>query len=187
MSHVAATLPEAFADCVDVYEELFESIRRVPLPAFSLLVSSSNSSALPLVVFISLSQLILSRILSSESPHPHSVSGQTDDALSQLVLEKCFLPYTADTSSVADNARVSILVESLFRLLSTKGACEYTPALEEAVETGILAREHRISGDKRRKDSLLKKKAEEQDSIWLRTSAKRLRSQLNWLKHNSQT
>ncbi len=99
------------------------------------------------------------------------------------MLEKCFLPYPASSSTVGENAKVSIIVESLLRFMTIMGACEYSPDLEAAVEKGILARENKIKADKRRRENVAKK-GEEQDLFWLKASAQRLRCQIAWMKQN---
>lgn len=180
---MADTIPDCFADCKPVYEEIQTCTKQLPLPAFSLFASPSGSSSLPLVVYVSLTQLLLLRYLPTSAPRPQTVSGRGDDELSQNVLEKCFLPYPASGSTVAENAKVSIIVESLLRFMSIMGACEYSPSLEAAVEKGILARENKIKADKRKRENGIKK-GEEGDLFWLKASAQRLRCQIAWMRQN---
>jgi len=104
-----------------------------------------------------------------------------------VVLEKCLLPFAANTSSILDNAKVSVLVENLLRLFLKDCGCDYTPRLVSAVEKGILARESKIKGDKRRKDSGVKNKVEDSDLVWLKASGERLRMLLDWIKKNEQS
>lgn len=126
-------------------------------------------------VFVSLTQLLLLRFLPGNAPHPESIVARENDELSQEVLEKCFLPFPASTSSIADNAKVSILVESQLRLFLKSCTCYPTPRLEAAIERGILARENKTKVDKRRKDNNARTKDEENDQEWLRASGERLR------------
>jgi hypothetical protein len=154
----------------------------VPLPAFSLLLSPSLSSPLPAVAFVSLTQLLLLRLLPNTVPRPHTLSDRTGDELSQYILERCFLPFAASTSSTEDNAKVSILVENILRLFIRTESCYHTPTLDAAVEKGILAREAKSKGDKRRRDKKALKKEEENDRVCLEASGKRLRSLLAWVE-----
>jgi hypothetical protein len=109
-----------------------------------------------------------------------------NDDLSQEVLERCFLPFPANTSSVVDNAKVSILVEIQFRQFLKSCKCYHTPSLDGAIEKGILARENKIKGDRRRKDSGVRTKDEENDREWLEASGERLRSLLSWVEQSNE-
>jgi len=117
---------------------------------------------------------------------PDSVFDRENDDLSQEVLEKCFFPFAASTSSAADNAKVSILVEVQFRQFLQSCRCYHTATLGAAIEKGILARENKSKGDKRRKEGGVRAKEEENDREWLRASGERLRSLLLWVQQNDE-
>jgi hypothetical protein len=155
------------------------------LQAFSHFVSPSNSSNFPVAVYVSLCQLLLLRLLPNNAPRPQSVSNRDNDDLSQDILERCLLPFPANTSSVEDNAKVSILVENLFRLFLKTCECYHTPSLDTAIEKGILARETKAKGDKRRKGNGAKSKREDSDLVWLKASGERLRSLLSLVERKS--
>jgi hypothetical protein len=87
-------------------------------------------------------------------------------------LERCFLPFSANTSSVEDNAKVSLLVETLFRLLATHGGIECTAELVAAVDKGIKAREKKCTGTRRKKSGSSK---DDEGMYWLNASAERMR------------
>ncbi|CZR52070.1 uncharacterized protein PAC_01947 [Phialocephala subalpina] len=177
LSRAADALPEVFVDCKDLYEAVFTCVKPLPLPAFSLLLSPSTSSQFPTVVYVSLTQLILRRFLPSSAPRP----GVDNDELSQVILEQCYLPFSATTSSISDNAKVSILVESLLRLLVRVKLTFHTPSLDTAIEDGIKARESRFKGDKKKKDTATRRK-DEKDMLCLRGSGQRLRSLFSWIE-----
>ncbi|KAE9380487.1 hypothetical protein N431DRAFT_477409 [Stipitochalara longipes BDJ] len=185
-SRVAAFLPDCIADCVEVYAVMYECLRDLPVPAFSLLLSPSSSSQLPIFVFVSLTQFLLLRFLPGNAPLPDSIVDRENDDLSQEVLEKCFLPFAASTSSAADNAKVSILVEVQFRQFLKSCKCYHTASLDAAVKKGILARENKSKGDRRRKDSGMRARDEESDREWLRASGERLRGLLLWVEQNDE-
>ncbi|KAE8453355.1 hypothetical protein EG329_010216 [Mollisiaceae sp. DMI_Dod_QoI] len=187
LSRVADALPEEFADCTDVYDAIFFQVKQFPLPAFSLFLSPSSSSQFPTEVVVSLTQLLLLRLLPSSAPRPQSVTNTDNDELTQDVLERCYLPFQASTFSVSDNAKVSILVESLLRLLFRKNLVCHTPGLDAAVETGIAARRSKAKGDKRRRDNGSKSKDEENDMACLNASGQRLRSLLSWIEQQDNT
>lgn len=149
----------------------------LPIPAFSLLMSASDSSHLrPLSVYVSLLHYIFPSTLPKNTTTPRDI-GYTNDDLCQDVIEQCFLPYSARTSSMRDNAKLSILAENAFRILIKSTledfdmSCYHTPNLHAAVETGIKAREAKVRrrGNEARKDDV-------EDRQWLDASSARLRS-----------
>jgi hypothetical protein len=180
---VAASLPDCFEDCKEVYDIISDRVQQLPLPAFSLLLSPSRSSQLLEVTIVSLSQFLFLRLLPNSAPRP-----QTDgDSISADILERCFLPFCATSSSTSDNAKVSILIENLFRLYIKSCGCYHRPSLDAAIEKGILARENKIRGEKRRKENGTKRKEEESERVWLNASGERLRSLLSLVKKNIKT
>ena len=182
---MAAFLPESFVNCRDLYEAIYTYMRPLPLPVFSRLMSPSNSSHYPVFVFVSLSQLLLCRMLPNTTPRPQSIAHRENDDISQEILERCFLPFSANTSSTEDNAKVSLLVESLFRLLLKSRPVYHTPSLDEAIELGILAREAKSKTDRRRRETGAKSKHEEESWMWLKASGERLRSLLAWVEQRN--
>ncbi|KAF4628730.1 hypothetical protein G7Y89_g9424 [Cudoniella acicularis] len=184
LSRLSDDLPEEFVDVRDAYDIFFTSVRSLPVPAFSLFISPSISSQLPEMVLVSLSQLLLLRLLPNNAPRPHTIRGRDNDEITQELLEQCFLPFSANTSSVEDNAKVSILVESLFRLYVRSCLCDHTLDLDHAIEKGILARQNKVKGDKRRKETT-KKKGEDSDMMWLNASGERLRLLLEWIERKT--
>ena len=65
--------------------------------------------------------MILRTLIPPSAPVPLTVNrsgagADSTDLLSREVLEKCYLPFAAKTMSIADNAKVSLLVEWLLRL-----------------------------------------------------------------------
>ena len=168
----------------ELYNELAFNMKLLPLPAFSLLISPSDSSQLPREVYVSLATSILNLFLPPSAPRPETVSERSSDGISQDIIERCYLPFAAHTHSTDDNAKVSILVESLFRMLLRFPRVYHTPSLDEAVETGILARENKCKNDKKRKGHNARKTEEGEDRAWLDASGKRLRSLVAWTEQH---
>lgn len=141
------------------------------------------------MVYISLTQLILSLLLPSSAPLPEEVcnEGVDHDELSQFILEQCYLPFAANTSSVSENAKVSILLESLLRLLVREGMMIQTPSLDTAIEVGIKARESKVKADKKKKKDNAPRRKDDKDMICLKGSARRLRSLLSWVEQQDNT
>lgn len=59
--------------------------------------------------------------------------------LTMALMEKCYLP-TVASGGVDNNARYSLLVEALLRILWQAGQAPYTPELDDAVRAGVAAR-----------------------------------------------
>lgn len=89
------------------------------------------------------------------------------------------------TSSFDDNAKLSILVENLFRLFLTGCEAIHTPNLNHAIENGISSREKKCKKDTRRKADAATKKEEEVAKIFLDASSRRLRSLVDWVEESS--
>ncbi|KAI9881584.1 MAG: hypothetical protein M1830_000148 [Pleopsidium flavum] len=170
LSAVSDTIPKKFMTVGALYDLYLDHIRPLPVPTFQLLVSPSALPYLSPVARSSLTQFILRSLIASSAPNP-----STDD-LNQDMLEQNFLPYTANTSNMADNAKVSLLVETLLKLLDKHIGLNPTTSLSHAVRAGITAREKKVNGDRKKKGST--KKEEEADRVWLNGSANRMRALL---------
>lgn len=175
LSSVADALPAHFLPVGALYDLYNDHIRPLPVATFQLFVSPS--STLPTfspVARSALNQFILRSLIASSAPNP-----PTDD-LDQHLLERYFLPYAANTASVADNAKVSLLLESLLRLVLGYIGVRVTDGLERAVRVGIEAREKKGCGDHRKRAGA--RVAEEKDRAWLVGSGERLRALLEVCK-----
>ncbi|KAI9699761.1 MAG: hypothetical protein M1836_002796 [Candelina mexicana] len=176
LSLTSASLPRSFTPLQSLYDLYVEHIRPLPLPTFSLLLSPSTPYLLPSALS-SLSQLLLRSLLASNAPLPDT---DDEDELTQEVLEKCYLPYAANTKRAEDNAKVSLLVEGLLRLSMKHGILIGTAGLREAVDEGIRAREGKVRDDGRR--SRGGEKGGEEMS-WLKASAGRMRALVGMIEN----
>lgn len=161
-----------------LYDMFYENIRPLPLQTFSLIISPSAQPHIPSIALSSLCQLHLRRLLQTSAPAPRT----ENDELNQETLEDCFLPFSANTSSVEDNAKVSLLIETLFRLFSLSCDVEPSPTLTAAVEQGIAARQAKTKRDRRKKFGGLKDREDDRNRVWLNMSAKRIRFLLKALE-----
>ncbi|SLM33601.1 hypothetical protein LPUS_02112 [Lasallia pustulata] len=110
LSALTATLPSSPTPITTLYDLYLTQIRPLPLPTFSTLLSYPSLKHFAPSAASSLTQFILRSLISSSAPLP------AKDDLTLEVLEQSYLPYAANTSSVADNAKVSLCVEALLRL-----------------------------------------------------------------------
>ncbi|RYP86606.1 hypothetical protein DL769_000674 [Monosporascus sp. CRB-8-3] len=142
LSYLCFHLPSPPFDLSDLYESFENTARSLPLPIFSALVNSSTS-ALRVDSQISLYQGILSVLMPSTALSPAKVdrARHEADGISPAIIERCFLPYPANTIAVDDNAKVSLLVENLVQIVLRDGSEEFGPGFRDAVEKGIQARE----------------------------------------------
>lgn len=166
LSTVSAFLPNTFTPLTSLYDLFLEHIRPLPLPQFFLLVSPLSMQHLHLSAASSITQIILRSLIASSAPLP-----LTDD-LTQDTLERCYLRYPANTGSISDNAKVSLCVETLLRLLQRHCGLDWSQDLQDSVEKGIEAREQKAKKAGKGKG---KGKGEGPDErIWLRGSAGRI-------------
>jgi hypothetical protein len=123
-----------------LYREYAQFILPFSLDSFKLYITALIHA--PIGYRCTLAQFVLEEILSPSAP-----TARPDDtyALSQEVMIRRFLPYTANSASVVDNAKFAVSVEVLLRMLLDSGLLVWTQELEDAAETGITAREKRAS------------------------------------------
>lgn len=166
LSTVSATLPHSFTSLASLYDLYLEHIRPLPLPTFFLLMSPASLRHFHPGAASSLTQYILHSIITSSAPLP------AKDDLTQTVLEDSYLPFAANTSSIADNAKVSLCVETLLRILNLHLGLAWTPRLQEAMEKGIDARD----GKAKKSGRKTARAGGETEREWLVGSANRIRS-----------
>ena len=73
-------------------------------------------------------------MVSANAPQPEN------DNLDTEVLLRCYLPWSANTAGIAENAKVSICVETLLRLLNKNNCLQKSKPLQTKAEDGIEAR-----------------------------------------------
>ncbi|MCJ1462753.1 hypothetical protein MMC07_001356 [Pseudocyphellaria aurata] len=166
LSTVSAILPHSFTPLASLYDLYLEHIRPLPLPTFFLLMSPASLRHFHPGAASSLAQYILHSIIASSAPLP------AKDDLTQNVLEDCYLPFAANTSSIADNAKVSLCVETLLRILNLHLGLAWTPRLQDAMEEGIHARDSKAKKSGRK----LARAGGDTEREWLVGSANRIRS-----------
>lgn len=166
LSRVSDHLPNNFIKLDNLYQSFVEHIRHQPLPIFQAFVNPLVLPELDDEAQTTLCEFLLFNIIES------AARTSQEDRLTAAKLEKCFLPYATATSSVVDNAKFSIILESLVTLLAGRGWIKQTPALRAAVEKGIKHRTQRALGQQHRGNAYQKKG--ELDRCWLLESGERL-------------
>lgn len=166
LTHYCAMNPDDFLDNEDLFDLYTEFIRPLPLPAFQQFVLpmkpylGPNSQA-------SLNQMILRPLLTA------TAARYNDNALTQGEFEKHYAPHPANSTGAVDNAKVSLLLENLLRLLWLSGGLRSNGRFREIVQQGIDARKEKVAFDGRKKVGV-RAKAEEEALAVLDCSADRM-------------
>ena len=173
LSKVSAVLPDEFTDLNNLYDNFLEHIRCLPIPAFFLMISPTTLRVFTPAAASTLTQYILRSLIAASAPLP------LNDSITQDILERSYLPFPANTSSIVDNTRISLCVETLLRLLDYHVGLAWTPGLQEAAEAGIKARagKAKMKQTKRGTDG-----DGGCDGTWLAASAERIRGVVGMAK-----
>ncbi|KAI0441721.1 hypothetical protein F4803DRAFT_562886 [Xylaria telfairii] len=140
-------------DFSTLYQKFEQRIKELPLPVFSSFITSSTS-ALRIDQQIEMLQGVLFLFVPPGALSPRKVDRARfeEGGISPAILERCFLPYPANTIEVDDNAKMSLLLESLLMIVwrhrETDGM--FSAQLGEAVRKGIDARWEKINKKKAR-------------------------------------
>jgi hypothetical protein len=145
LSNVAGQFPRDFVEAEELFTLFVEFIRPLPLPAFQLLVLPSLFPAFSEDAHLTLCELLLQRMLEAAAPNTRS-----ERYLTQSEMEKLYLPYAANKASHVDNAKVSLLLESMLRCFFRAGSLQQKPELRKALEAGIEARRRKARNDPQR-------------------------------------
>ncbi|CRG87450.1 hypothetical protein PISL3812_04467 [Talaromyces islandicus] len=162
----ATAMPKVFMHFDDLYHLFVENLRHLPLPIFQAFMSPTTLPWFSPHAHSTLCELLLWRIRESGGPQSNDIY------LNQEKLQDCFLPYAASNSSAVDNARMSILLESLITLLDKYGTLRNTPSFREAVAVGNENRLEKAEAEIRRNKN--SRKLEDMEWSWLIESADRL-------------
>lgn len=138
------SFPTAFLDTEDLFDLYTEFLHPLPLPAFSHFTQPSPPYLAPASQAF-LNQTLLRPLIASSAP---TYNGHN---MTQADLVKHYLPFAANHGGPVDNAKVSLLVESLFRLLWLHGSLQSDAALRRAVKEGVGLRAARAGVDARKK------------------------------------
>ena len=168
LSGVSVKLPDVFETGDELYTMFVEFIRPLPLSTFQAIISpSAVPGTLSTDAQTTLCEFLLTRSL-LEAAAPDTA----EPYLRQSKMEECYLPFAATSSSVTDNAKVSLCLETLLRHLLLAGKLTARPALEFAIHEGIQNRCEKAS-DVVKKRASARRRAEVAWA-WLLESGERL-------------
>jgi hypothetical protein len=147
------TLPKAPIEFSDLYKKFEQKIRDLPLSIFSSFINSTTS-ALRVDQQIEMLQGVLFLFMPSGALRPAKVDRARFEqgGVSPAILERCFLPYPANTIEVEDNAKMSLLLENLLMIVWRYGEKDeaFSDRLVYFVTTGIEARRDKFNKKKAR-------------------------------------
>ncbi|CAD0112361.1 unnamed protein product, partial [Aureobasidium uvarum] len=167
LTQISSHYEHAFMEAEDCFDLVTEFLRPLPLDTFILFVSPPTPWLEP-HSHASLCQNLLRPTISSEAPTYHA------DTMTQIDFEKHFLPYSANYTNYVENARVSLLVEALLRLLFRHSALIVNNSLKKKLDEGIKAREAKAKFGTRKLVGV--KEAEEEKAVkMLANSAMRMK------------
>ena len=160
LTSFSAHAPAAFLDTEDLFDLFTEFLRPLPLPVFQHFVLPCPSY-MGLHSQASLNLMLLRPLLASVAP------AYNENALRQHEFETHYAPFAANSTGVVDNAKVSLLLESLLRGLWNRDGLIGSVSLTEAVEKGIEAREVQVANDGRRRTGARAREADDAEGVLL--------------------
>ncbi|KAL2821965.1 hypothetical protein BJX63DRAFT_176767 [Aspergillus granulosus] len=167
LSTVSEALPQHLMDLQDLYHLFVEFIRPLPLPIYQCFISPFALPHFSTAAQTTLCEFLLFRLRETAAPDT------PEDYLSQSKLETCFLPYATATSSLSDNAKMSITLEALLVLLAESNMLVITEDTKRLTQMGIIRRAEKAQYETRKNQ--LARMSEDMEWSWLSESAERLR------------
>ncbi|KAI5925007.1 hypothetical protein F4810DRAFT_718843 [Camillea tinctor] len=149
LSYLCFYLSDPPLDLTDLYETFETAVKSQPLPIFAALVSHPTS-ALRVESQITILRGMTELLVPSSAPSPAKIDRARHDAggISPRILERCFLPFPANTIAPEDNAKLSLLLENLVQISWSAEEGERFEDLAQAVRKGVEAREAKAKGKK---------------------------------------
>ncbi|KAI1127618.1 hypothetical protein F5Y10DRAFT_277956 [Nemania abortiva] len=139
-------------DFSSLYQKFEQRIKELPLPVFSSFINYSTS-AMRTDQQIEMLQGVLFLFMPAGALSPRKVDRVRfeEGGVSPAILERCFLPYPANTIEVEDHVKVSLLLENLLMIVWGNGEDEgFSGNLAQAMQKGVEARWEKINKKKTR-------------------------------------
>ncbi|KAJ9667692.1 hypothetical protein H2201_002227 [Coniosporium apollinis] len=142
LSKVSELRPNALTHQGELFDVFTEFLRPLPLPTFSTFLTTSPLAPMTQA---SLCANLLLPLITTAPPSYNTL------LLSQPDLERFFLPAPANGNSYVDNAKVSLLLQTIVMQMFASGKIVPTEAFGAAVEEGVRARREKAIGDARKR------------------------------------
>lgn len=144
LSQLCVERPAAFLSIEELFDLYSEMLRPLPVRTFQELVLGLDRY-LGEDAQSSLYQMLLRPTIDA------SAAVYNKNELTQVDFETYFAPYAANSSSLSENVKVSLLVENTLRLLWKADMLTYTDELRVHVTRGITARNEKVYTEGRRR------------------------------------
>lgn len=155
-----------FIEVDDLFDLFTEFLRPLPVAVFQQFILPTKSYFGNVNYEVGLCDMLFAPLLGTKA---------ASSMLTQAHFENVFAPQAALKSSAADNAKVSLLTESLLRSLWREGQLKSDiQRLKQQVTLGIKAREHKVGLDGRKKSGN-KASRDEEARTSLHCSSERMR------------
>jgi hypothetical protein len=169
LSSISFSAPSLSLEPYTLASLIAEFIRPLPIGTFTQYILPVTSP-FSIDMQVTINEILLKSLVAGDTPMDTSAS------MTQEAFEKWYAPRSAGNAGVVDNAKVSVLVESVLRNLWHADCLpvEGRSSLGKAVEKGIVAREEKVGSSKGK----MRKNVESEGAAitMLTTSAGRLRA-----------
>ncbi|KAF2493231.1 hypothetical protein BU16DRAFT_563404 [Lophium mytilinum] len=149
--------PAPFSTADDLFDLYTEFLRPLPTSVFSIFLSTSKLD--PAAQSRLNTTLLIPLLLTNPSEY-YPLPNQSQ-------FEEHYLPFAANTHSYGDNAKISLIFESIFIQMMKNDALQPSKGLRVAVENGVAARQAQAYGDARRKQHRTSEEAVAKDILKL--------------------
>ncbi|TLD28847.1 hypothetical protein PspLS_04124 [Pyricularia sp. CBS 133598] len=124
----------------DLYSDFCFTLRSLHLDTFSAFIAPYGTG-IPLDSLVTVIRETMEHFQPKTAPKPSKIDKAAAEGgfVTMALMEKCYLP-TVASGGVDNNARYSLLVEALLRILWQAGQVQYSPELDDAVRAGVAAR-----------------------------------------------
>jgi hypothetical protein len=153
LTQISDVLPHIFTTQDNLYRDLAENIRHLPLPMFEALLKIDGNRLYGSLRYIGIEKGDLSFLIRAllewflpprKYLDPAKVDEQADEDgfLTWEMLDRCYLPHAAPSASVEENAKLSVLLERAVMLLmvESEGEIPDSESLRASLAQGIEAR-----------------------------------------------
>lgn len=130
-------------DLERLYELFAASFKVVPLEFFAISLAH-HTAELPVDITICRELFHLLLPASYKDPSKVDPANDTEGNISSAMMEQCYMPYPANTISIEDNAKLSLVIEKVLHLLLSCDELQYTESFRDAAYAGIEARSTKV-------------------------------------------
>jgi hypothetical protein len=151
-------LSDAFHPVDDLYEQYCDWVRNQPIQLFARFVACQGQLLEEQYAYFL--RTILDKMLPTNTPDPADIDKETDDqkGISAALLEHCFLPFAANNNSLESNAKLSLVLEQMLRLVWRRDGSHvgiaYSDGLKDALLKGVDARKAKTRRKKMAKSAI---------------------------------